>query len=135
MNRLRVDLKESSYEIIVGKNILSELGKLITEVGDFSKIAIITDNNVGNLYLDAVRGSLLKKGFSVCDIEISVLIAIFFCNVLYFTWRNRSFNLSSISKRSYISCSYDQLFSYFIASVSIISTALLYHYLISTIIA
>ncbi len=40
MNRLRVDLKESSYEIIVGKNILSELGKLITEVGDFSKIAI-----------------------------------------------------------------------------------------------
>ena len=71
MNRLRVDLKESSYEIIVGKNILSELGKLITEVGDFSKIAIITDNNVGNLYLDAVRGSLLKKGFSVCDIEIS----------------------------------------------------------------
>ena len=70
MNRVHVNLEENSYDIIVGNNVLSDIGRLITNLGKFSKIAVVTDANVGKLYLGIVKDSLVKEGFPVCVIEI-----------------------------------------------------------------
>ncbi len=70
LKRVHVNLKENPYEIVVGNNVLSDIGKLITNLGQFSKIAVITDSNVGKLYMGRVKDSLVKEGFSVSAIEI-----------------------------------------------------------------
>lgn len=58
MNKIRVNLKENSYDILIGTDILPELGKII-EANDWGReVIIITDPLVNDLYGDRVR-----KGF------------------------------------------------------------------------
>ena len=71
MDKIRVNLEQNGYDVIVGRNIIPQIGTLIAEVGVFSKVAVISDINVGPIYLDSVKDSLTKKGFPVCSIEIS----------------------------------------------------------------
>jgi 3-dehydroquinate synthase len=68
MAKIKVDLKERSYDVLIGANILSDLGKLIDEEKWGKDIFIITDPVVNDLYGDALRRGL--KGFKVRTLEI-----------------------------------------------------------------
>jgi 3-dehydroquinate synthase len=54
MNRLRI----TGYEVVVAPAALDRLPELIAEVAPAHRYAIITDENVGSLYGERVRGSL-----------------------------------------------------------------------------
>ena len=53
------------YEVKVGSGLLTDVGKLTKELHPLSAVAIITDSNVAPLYLDIVRDSYKKQGFTV----------------------------------------------------------------------
>ena len=71
MKKLNIDLEERSYDILIGRNILSKVGKFISERFKPSKITIITHPSIRNLFGDkmavvytrVVRNSA-KKGFN-----------------------------------------------------------------------
>lgn len=68
MAKIKVDLKDRSYDIIVGAGIMPELGKLIKEKDWAKNIFIITDPLVNDLYGDKLRASL--KGFEHHTFEV-----------------------------------------------------------------
>jgi 3-dehydroquinate synthase len=68
MAKIKVDLKERSYEILVGANVLPELGKLIEEEKWGYEIFIITDPLVNDLYGDVLRKGL--KAFKHHTLEV-----------------------------------------------------------------
>lgn len=70
MKKLFVNLKENSYNILIEKGLLSNLGETIKEVYKGKKIFIITDENVNGIYGDTVQESLKKAKF---DTKILVL--------------------------------------------------------------
>ena len=54
MKKLRVGLKENSYDIIIGTNFTSEFSKYINEVYKGKKLFIITDSNIEKLYTSKI---------------------------------------------------------------------------------
>lgn len=56
-NRISVALNERSYDIIIGKNSIEHLHKFLSE-NNYSKIFIITDENVANLHLSKLQSIL-----------------------------------------------------------------------------
>lgn len=68
MPKIKVDLKERSYDIFIGSDILQDLGKLIETEEWGSHIFIITDPLVKELYGDALRKGF--KSFDYKTIEI-----------------------------------------------------------------
>ena len=60
MAKIKVNLKERSYDVVIGADNLPELGKVVEEGSWGRDIFIITDPLVNDLYGDAVR-----KGFKV----------------------------------------------------------------------
>ena len=54
MKKLRVGLKENSYDIIIGTNFTSEFSKYINEVYKGKKLFIITDSNIEKLYASKI---------------------------------------------------------------------------------
>ena len=54
MRKLRIELKDNSYDIIIENNLFSNLKNYIKEVYNNEKIFIITDDNVEKLYLNKV---------------------------------------------------------------------------------
>lgn len=65
MNKILVNLGERSYQITIGKSILSQLGEFISGLIRPCKTLIITDKNVGILYADIVSKGLIKHKFDV----------------------------------------------------------------------
>jgi len=57
-----VNLGKRSYQIHIGEAVLSETGALVAKVTAPTKALIVTDENVGELYGEAVRGSLEQAG-------------------------------------------------------------------------
>jgi 3-dehydroquinate synthase len=69
--RLKVVLdKDSTYDIRVGNRLLVNLGVHLREATEAVKAVVVTDSNVGPLYLDKVRASLSKAGFEVFDLTV-----------------------------------------------------------------
>lgn len=60
---LFVDLKENSYNIIIEKGLLDNLGKEFKEIYNGEKIFILTDENVDKYYGDKVKKQLEKAGY------------------------------------------------------------------------
>ncbi len=57
------------YEILLGRNLLKDAGKLVREVHKKGeKALIITDSNVGPIYAQTVSKSLKAAGYSVVNI-------------------------------------------------------------------
>jgi len=54
----------TEYDIIVGNNILSSCGEIISKLSKAKKAVIITDNIVGDLYLNTVKKSIDSVGIS-----------------------------------------------------------------------
>ncbi len=62
---IRVNASES-YDVLIGKGIMSDCGKLISQVTGAHKLALITDDNVNSIYGDSVAGCLSEQGYTVC---------------------------------------------------------------------
>ncbi len=70
MSRIKVDLKERSYDIYVGIDTLGEVGKYLKEENSFDKVIIITDPLVNDLYGSTIRSSIKNVGFAVETLEV-----------------------------------------------------------------
>jgi len=68
MQSLTLNLQKSSYQITIGKNYFSQIPKLIDQTFSYKKITIITDDNVGKLYLNP-----LIEAFNTFDYQIGVM--------------------------------------------------------------
>ena len=73
IERLPVALDDRSYDILIGPRLLAETGMHVRDALYAGRAgppaAIVTDENVAELYLDAVKESLAASGLS-CRIEI-----------------------------------------------------------------
>lgn len=70
--KLNVNIKNHEYDIIIGKNILGNSADYIKEIGITpSKILVVTDENVAELYADTVCDSLKK----IAEVKLVVLPA------------------------------------------------------------
>ena len=65
MKKITVNASKG-YDILVGKNLIKDLGEIFIERFSKCKVAIITDDVVDKLYSSVVEKSLTEKGFSVC---------------------------------------------------------------------
>ncbi len=64
INTLNVKLKDRSYPIFIGKNLIENINLYIPEVNNFSKIIIITDKTVYknlNKKIKTVESNFSKK--------------------------------------------------------------------------
>lgn len=63
MKSLRVDLPGREYDIKIENGILNQARELITEIISPCKVAVVTDSNVGPLYVQRLINSLSQAGF------------------------------------------------------------------------
>ena len=54
---LQVKLGKNSYPIYIGDDILKFSGKIVSLIGDFSRVIIVTDKNIEKLHLAEVKNS------------------------------------------------------------------------------
>jgi 3-dehydroquinate synthase len=64
MQRVKVELGARSYEILIGRDLLSELGQRCRKLALGARCAIITDENVAPHYANETIKSLEAAGFS-----------------------------------------------------------------------
>lgn len=65
-NLQKIHVKASGeYDVLIGSNLIYQVGELIKSVISKCKIAVITDDTVNALYGDIVVNSLQKSGFLV----------------------------------------------------------------------
>ncbi len=62
MDTITVKLGDRSYPIYIGNDTLSSLPAIVEDVGVKGVVAIVTDDQVGPLYADAVEEELAKTG-------------------------------------------------------------------------
>ncbi len=62
---LHVNLGLDSYDIVITKGILSDIGNCLSGIIKSERIVIITDENVGKEYADTVNSSLVSAGYKV----------------------------------------------------------------------
>ena len=68
MNRikLKVKTKDNNYPIIIGKNLLIHVSKLIAENSiNFNKCLLVIDSNIPKKFIDKIKYSLKKKDITV----------------------------------------------------------------------
>ena len=71
-NKLRISLKENSYDIIIEHGLLSELGTLISKKFGKPKTFIVTDSNIAVHWLKQTIESLSAQGMSPKVLEVPV---------------------------------------------------------------
>lgn len=57
----------SKYDVLIGRGLLTSCGKLLRDVTEPCRAAVVTDSTVKSLYLSQVQQSLKKAGFEVCS--------------------------------------------------------------------
>lgn len=67
--KLHVDLKTNPYDIMIERGSLARSGEWARSILNCQKIAIITDDQVGPLYAEAVKKSLEEAGFQTLLFE------------------------------------------------------------------
>ncbi len=70
METVTVNLDARSYDIVIGRDCLRELGNLYAERGLGKTAAIVTNPTVAARYLKAVQGSLVRAGVKVVVIAV-----------------------------------------------------------------
>jgi 3-dehydroquinate synthase len=70
MQRVKVELGERSYEILIGRGLLGELGPRCRKLGLGSRCAIITDSNVAPYYVEETQRLLEASGFQTTVITV-----------------------------------------------------------------
>ena len=69
---LHVDLKENSYPIFVGTEILKQIGEILKSYSKSTKVLIVTDTFVNHCYTPVVSDTLENSGFDVSIIDVPV---------------------------------------------------------------
>ena len=69
MRTIRVNAS-TSYDIIIGKGILSSLGEYCKTALGVSRVCVLTDDNVEPLYFERAKASLCRSGFEVIKFTI-----------------------------------------------------------------
>lgn len=67
---VRVELGDRSYPICIGAGIIQTIGLRLREIGAASRLAVVTNPTVGELYAARVCQSLTQAGFEPVVIEI-----------------------------------------------------------------
>lgn len=70
METIHVSTKDKEYDILIEHGLLKKLGQLVSQVWSKRKVLIITDSNVGPLYLAEVEDQLEQAGFQTADITV-----------------------------------------------------------------
>ena len=70
IQRVRVELGERSYDLLIGGGLLARAGKLLKPLKLGSRGVLITDSNVEPLYASVVQQSLADAGFAVTLISV-----------------------------------------------------------------
>ena len=68
MKQLTVELPGREYDILIGTGLLEPCGARIRAVTRAERLAVVTDSNVGPLYLKMVMESLLRAGFTAFSV-------------------------------------------------------------------
>lgn len=55
------------YNVFIGSGLLTESGRLLREALGSCRLAVVTDSNVANLYLNPLQKSLNEAGFDACS--------------------------------------------------------------------
>jgi 3-dehydroquinate synthase len=70
MEKIRVELAERSYDIIIGSTILDKLGENLKALNLSPNIAIVSNPTVFSLYGERVSESVKKTGFNVVTVTV-----------------------------------------------------------------
>lgn len=70
MQKVRVELGERSYNIVIDSGILGDIGRSLEKFEFSRKIALISNPTVYRLYGDTVRNALVGSGFDPVEIII-----------------------------------------------------------------
>ncbi len=65
MKKVKVNLKNKAYQILIGRNLLSSVGRLIKPLKVGSKVLIVSNKIIPAVFLNAVKRSLIHSGFKV----------------------------------------------------------------------
>lgn len=63
--RVRVDTDPRGYEVIIGAGLIDQAGALLASVTSARRVALLTDETVGELYGDRVTAQIARGGFEV----------------------------------------------------------------------
>ncbi|KUJ80042.1 3-dehydroquinate synthase [Ruegeria profundi] len=67
---VHVDLGERSYDVEIGPNLLAQAGARIAPLLHRPKVAVVTDQNVGALHLEALREGLAPSGIEMTSLTL-----------------------------------------------------------------
>jgi 3-dehydroquinate synthase len=70
IERVRVELGERSYDVMIGPGLLAEAGALLSSLMPKRNVAIVTDENVAARHLSALRTSLQNNGIATAEIIV-----------------------------------------------------------------
>ncbi len=71
MKKLRIDLAERSYDILIGRNLLGRTGEFLRERVQGRSAVVVTHPSVRRLYGDRVTESLQQAGFRTAYAEVA----------------------------------------------------------------
>lgn len=63
--KVRVDLEDRSYDILIGEGLLAEAGRLVSPLVKQPRVFVLTDGTVGGLYAGAIENSLAAAGLTL----------------------------------------------------------------------
>ena len=66
--RLRVELGERSYDIVVGVGLIADAARHLNPVLPGHRVAVVTDETVAALYLQPLCGALDAGGIEHCEV-------------------------------------------------------------------
>jgi 3-dehydroquinate synthase len=70
MNKLKIELADRSYEILIGQDFLSRSSKILGEVLKPSRIVVVTHPSIRSLYGDRLVSSFVQDKISTDIIEV-----------------------------------------------------------------
>lgn len=70
MKKVNVDLGAESYEVLVGSGLLPSVGPWLKERDFSSKVIVITDTTVKEIYINVLQSGLTDAGFHVEVLDI-----------------------------------------------------------------
>lgn len=71
MIQLLANTRSKEYPVFLSVGMIDQLGKLWSSLGNAGKVVVITDSNVGGIYLRQVEKSFADAGFAVSSIEVA----------------------------------------------------------------
>ncbi|MDZ4760053.1 MAG: 3-dehydroquinate synthase [Alphaproteobacteria bacterium] len=70
-SRVRVELGERGYDIVIGQGLLARAGELIAPLATRRLVFVVADQTVARLHLPALQRGLAAAGLDACVVEIA----------------------------------------------------------------